>query len=141
MEELIRQIHEMPIDDFEQQLHIHLSGLKKETDKLKIFIVLLLLAQKSLDVIKEMDLDDIIHQLKKKIETTTEEHQRYKETLQRQLSENDEISSILLNGKSKEDYQVLQEKINELLQQQEQILRYALTEHEQTPFEVIANKR
>lgn len=66
MEELIRQIHEMPIDDFEQQLHIHLSGLKKETDKLKIFIVLLLLAQKSLDVIKEMDLDDIIHQLKKK---------------------------------------------------------------------------
>ena len=66
MDELIRQIQEMSINDFEQQLHIHFSRLKKETDKLKIYIALLLLAKESLDTIKELNIEGLILHLKEK---------------------------------------------------------------------------
>lgn len=140
MDELIKSIREMPLNDFGQQLHIHLSTLKGGTDPLKNVIALLLLAQESLDIIKEMDTKNIISQLRKKVEETAEEQHRYKEALQMQLSENGNISNYLLEGKPMSDYQSLQEKIDTLLRQQEQILRQAIDERAQISFESIAIK-
>ncbi|MBQ4162556.1 MAG: hypothetical protein IJD84_06695 [Parabacteroides sp.] len=137
MDELIRQIQEMSINDFEQQLHIHFSRLKKETDKLKIYIALLLLAKESLDTIKELNIEGLILHLKEKVEKINEEYLQYAKTIQMQISENDKLQSILLKNNIENKYQDIQKKINELLLQQEQILKQAVTEREQHSFESI----
>lgn len=137
MDELIRQIQEMSINDFEQQLHIHFSRLKKETDKLKIYIALLLLAKESLDTIKELNIEGLILHIKEKVEKTNEEYLQYAKTIQMQISENDKLQSILLKDNIENNYQDIQKKINELLLQQEQILKQAVTEREQHSFESI----
>lgn len=141
MEELIKLIREVPLNEIEQRLRIHLSGLKSEKDQLKTIMTLSLLARQSLGVIKEMNVSDIISPLKKRIEETTNEHHSYMETLQTRLSENDILSSLLLEGQPEEEYQIIQKKIDQLILLQERLLEQAITKREQTRFETIASEK
>lgn len=141
MEELIKLIREVPLNEIEQELHIHFSKLKSEKDQLKTIMALSLLARQSLEVIKEMNVDDIISPLKKRIEETTKEYHSYMETLQMRLTENDILSGLLLKGQPEEEYQIIRKKIDQLMLLQEQLLEHAITKREQTRFETIASEK
>lgn len=140
MEQLINWVEGESLLEFQQRARKDLGWWIERTDKLKAFVSLQLLAEETVKALRSMDLDGILVPLQEKAKEDAAIYADYLNQQQSLLKENKIVEQALSENGILPEEQMLHASIERLIRKQEELLRRAVKQNEQTSFEVIATR-
>lgn len=134
MESFKTLLDDKNLDQLSRELSLFIHSADGYANRLKLTYALLSLIDESCTLLKTVDLDGFISDIKKRIEDVESQSNNLKEVYRRHLYSNKDISSVLANP---DDNRVsnLQKEIERLLVEYDSILKGILEIREKLPVE------
>jgi len=130
----------LSIKDITQEISEFIHSGDGYENKLKLTLVILHLIEESCMLLKTIDLNDYILEIRKRIEDVESQSNSLKEAYRRHLYSNKDLSSVLAcPGDNK--VSTLQKEIEKLLGEYDSILKEILKKREELPIEAMLKEQ
>lgn len=140
MESFKKLLDEKDISQISQELSQFIHSADGYANRLKLVYVLLGFMSESCNLLKTIEVDDFISDIRKRIDDVESESSNAKEIFHRHLGSNNDISAILANPNNNR-VSSLQEEIKKLLGEYDLILKGIIESREKLPVQTLIKEQ